>query len=246
MPLQATVQYLHPGGVGQYPFNFVGGYLDPSHILVDTRVAGVTTTAVATLQGSGTALITAPAGATLTIRRSTPKTALADFVTGTPISEASLDTVARQALLVIGELADLRELSSEPDLALYALLTDLTGYAKVVGGNNFQGAQAVAFASLVDGATITPNASASNHFRVTLAGNRTLANPTNLVDGVILNFWIKQDATGSRTLAYGSKFKWPGGTAPTLTTAAGSLDLVIAQYNAALDMLACSITKDVR
>lgn len=40
---------------------------------------------------------------------------------------------------------------------------------------------------------------------------------------------ITQDGTGSRTLplaSYGTKFKFPGGTAPTLTTAAGSVDVL--------------------
>lgn len=114
------------------------------------------------------------------------------------------------------------------------------------GGNAFTGAQTVAFQALTDAATINVDASLSNHFRVVLGGNRTLANPTNLRDGGVYNFWIKQDGTGSRTLAYGSLYKWPSGSAPTLTTTASALDLVIAQYNATDNILACSITKDVR
>ena len=120
------------------------------------------------------------------------------------------------------------------------------GFAGLEGGNAFTGAQTVAFQALVDGATIAVDAALSNHYSVILGGNRTLANPTNLRDGGIYNFYIKQDGTGARTLAYGSLFKWPGGSAPTLTAAGNSLDLIIAQYNASLNILACSITKDVR
>lgn len=120
------------------------------------------------------------------------------------------------------------------------------GFAAITGGNAFTGAQTVEFAALTDDTTINWDASVSNHFGVTLGGNRTLANPTNARDGGIYNFWIKQDGSGSKTLAYGNKFKWPSGTAPTLTTTAGALDLIIAQYNASLDILACSITKDIR
>jgi hypothetical protein len=118
--------------------------------------------------------------------------------------------------------------------------------ASLVGGNAFTGAQTVAFQALTDAATINVDAALSNHFLVTLAGNRTLANPTNLRDGGIYNFYVKQDGTGSRTLGYGSLFKWPGGSAPSLTTSGNALDLIIAQYNATLNILACSITKDVR
>lgn len=120
------------------------------------------------------------------------------------------------------------------------------GLAGLQGGNAFQGAQTVEFEDLADAATINTDAALSNHFLVTLGGNRTLANPTNLRDGGIYNFYIKQDGTGARTLAYGSLFKWPGGTAPTLTAAANSLDIVIAQYSLTLNTLSCSITKDVR
>lgn len=107
-------------------------------------------------------------------------------------------------------------------------------------------AQAVTPVALADAATIVVDASLSNNFKVTLAGNRTLGNPTNLKDGQGLNFKVKQDATGSRTLAYGTKYKWAGGTAPTLTTTASATDFVSCVYDAADDVLYCSINKDMR
>jgi hypothetical protein len=100
--------------------------------------------------------------------------------------------------------------------------------------------------ALTDGANIATNAAQSNSFRVTLAGNRTLDNPTNMKDGQSLTFRITQDATGSRTLAYGTKFKFTGGAAPTLSTAAGRVDILSCIYFADTDIIACSITKDVR
>jgi hypothetical protein len=39
-------------------------------------------------------------------------------------------------------------------------------------------------------------------------------------------FRLVQDATGSRTVAWGSKFKFAAGTAPVLSTAAGKVDIV--------------------
>lgn len=84
--------------------------------------------------------------------------------------------------------------------------------------------------SLTDGATINTNAGLAEAFRVTLGGNRTLANPTNMADGRTYVWRIKQDGTGSRTLSYGSKFKWPAGTPPTLSTAAGAVDVITAIY----------------
>jgi len=83
--------------------------------------------------------------------------------------------------------------------------------------------------TLTDGATITPDFSTSNNFVVTLGGNRTLANPTNVVAGQSGFIAIVQDGSGSRTLGYGTHFDFPAGTAPTLTTTGGAVD-VLAYY----------------
>ena len=62
-----------------------------------------------------------------------------------------------------------------------------------------------------------------------MGGNRTLANPTNITAGQSGIIVITQDSTGSRTLSYGSYWKFAGGTAPTLTTTANAVD-VLAYY----------------
>lgn len=81
-------------------------------------------------------------------------------------------------------------------------------------------------AALTDGASIAWDLSTKQAAHVTLAGNRTLANPTNMVAGGSYAIKITQDGTGSRTLAYGTAYKWAGGVAPVLSTAAGSVDLI--------------------
>lgn len=126
------------------------------------------------------------------------------------------------------------------------LLRPIRDSARLTGGNILTGAQTVAFVALTDASTIATDASLSNYFTVTLGGNRTLANPTNMRDGGIYNWRIKQDGTGSRTLAYGSKFKWPAATAPTLSTAAGYIDRITGQYHASDDVIECVCTKDFR
>jgi hypothetical protein len=89
---------------------------------------------------------------------------------------------------------------------------------------------------LTDGATISWDADAGVNARVVLGGNRTLANPTNLVDGDVLNLRAVQ-STGGHTLGYGSKYKWAGGVAPVLSTAAGAIDFLSFQYDATDDTL---------
>ncbi len=80
--------------------------------------------------------------------------------------------------------------------------------------------------TLADGATIDWDASANQVASVTLAGNRTMAAPTNLVAGATYILRVVQDGTGSRTLTWNSVFKWSGGTAPTLSTGADAIDLI--------------------
>ena len=99
--------------------------------------------------------------------------------------------------------------------------------AAIAKAQTFTAAQRGTVSALTDGATITPNFATANNFSVTLGGNRTLANPTNLTAGQSGAIAITQDGTGSRTLAFGSYWKFAGGTAPTLTTTASKVDVLV-------------------
>jgi hypothetical protein len=56
---------------------------------------------------------------------------------------------------------------------------------------------------------------------------------------------ITQDGTGSRTLAYGGYFKFPAGTAPTLTTTANAVD-VLAYYVESSTRITARLMADVK
>ena len=83
--------------------------------------------------------------------------------------------------------------------------------------------------------SITLDMGAACHHSITLAENTTFQDPSNEVDGQSGSIIITQDGTGSRTAAWNSAFKWTGGTAPTLSTAANAVDridyLVVAAGN---------------
>jgi len=97
--------------------------------------------------------------------------------------------------------------------------------------------------TLTDAANIATDCNLGNVHEVVLDGNRTLDNPTNLVSGNTYIWIVKQDATtGSRTLAYGTAFLFPGGTAPTLSTAINSVDLICGVCSGT-DLI-CSFTAD--
>ena len=120
-------------------------------------------------------------------------------------------------------------------LATFDQTTDAVTYiddvelAKVIvsdAAQTFTAAQRGAISALTDATTITPDFAVANNFSVTLGGNRTMANPTNLAAGQSGSIFIVQDGTGSRTLAWGSYWDFTTGTAPTLTTTAGAVDRV--------------------
>jgi len=117
--------------------------------------------------------------------------------------------------------------------------------AKTDVAQTFSAPQRGGVTTLTDGATITPDFAAGNNFAVTLGGNRTLANPTNVVAGQSGVIVITQDATGSRTLAYGTNWKFAGGTDPTLTTAANAVD-VLSYYAASSTVIIASVLGDAK
>jgi hypothetical protein len=104
--------------------------------------------------------------------------------------------------------------------------SNVVGLGETTSADQLEGRYAVEIATLTDAATITPDFGANQNFTVTLGDNRTLANPTNIVVGQTGSIFLVQDATGSRTLSFGTYYDFTGGTAPTLSTAADAVDRI--------------------
>ena len=81
--------------------------------------------------------------------------------------------------------------------------------------------------TVTDAACISVNFALGNNFLVTLAGNRTLKAPANCTAGQTGNFYVIQDSTGSRTLAYNSAWQFVSAAAPTLSTGASDVDILV-------------------
>lgn len=143
----------------------------------------------------------------------------------------NLEIGSTGSLTFEGSTADANETTlavTNPTADRTITLPDATGTVPLLSlAQSFSAAQRGAITALTDGATITPDFALANNFSVTLGGNRTLANPTNLTAGQSGAIFITQDGTGSRTLAYGSFWDFSGGTAPTLTTTANAVDLLV-------------------
>lgn len=111
--------------------------------------------------------------------------------------------------------------------------------------NAYTAANRGVISALTDGATITPNMALANNFSLTIGGARTLANPTNLTAGQSGSIVITQDATGGRTLAYGTNWKFASGTAPSLTTTASAVDVLV-YYVESASRITASLINDVK
>lgn len=113
---------------------------------------------------------------------------------------------------------------------------DAVAFGQVVpkAGGSFTGAVVQAAVNLTFGTTIAINAALGNTFRVTLtASTGTLDIPSNPVDNQKILVEVKQDSTGSRTLAYNAVYQFTTALpAPTLSTAANAVDVLVFVYNA--------------
>ena len=66
---------------------------------------------------------------------------------------------------------------------------------------------------------------------VTLTANTTFDAPSNQEDGGFYSITLIQDGTGSRTASWNSVFHFAGGSAPTLTTTASAVDIMVFRSN---------------
>ena len=158
------------------------------------------------------------------ITRTSSSTAEARTITGTTnvITVTDGDGVAGNPTLTVGPLV-----------------------ARTDTVQTFTVAQRGSITTLTDGATITPDFAANNHYEVTLGGNRTLANPTNVVAGQSGVIRVVQDGTGSRTLAYGGNWKFSNGAAPVLTTTINAVDLLV-YFVESSSRIAARLVSDVK
>jgi len=113
------------------------------------------------------------------------------------------------------------------------LATTATGVS-VTGNIIYSGGSLTVEAALGDGATVNWDVTANPVAKVTIAGNRTLALPSNpLGSGQYASLLVIQDGTGSRTLTWNAAYEFKDDTAPTLTTTASKGDLFTFRYNGA-------------
>lgn len=109
---------------------------------------------------------------------------------------------------------------------VFELLNPGLHYVRTDTAHEYTKTQNFNATTLTDAATIAWDLESNQVCTVTLGGNRTLGTPTNMKDGGFYSIMVKQDATGSRTLAFASEYKFADGTTPTVTATANAIDIL--------------------
>jgi hypothetical protein len=74
--------------------------------------------------------------------------------------------------------------------------------------------------------TIPWDLSANQVAKLTVTTNSTLNTPTNPVDGATYMLVVTQGTGGSNTLSFSTAYKFPGGSAPVLSTGSADVDVI--------------------
>ncbi len=101
---------------------------------------------------------------------------------------------------------------------------------------------AAAVETLTFAASYTPDLGTFINGEMTLTNNLTLNNPTNTKAGQTGMIVLVQDGTGGRTITFGTSWKFPLGMSKTLSTAAGSVDILYFYVRSSTYIL-CSLMK---
>jgi len=74
--------------------------------------------------------------------------------------------------------------------------------------------------------TVAWNLAANQVARLEVTTNSTLSNPTNPVDGATYMLIVTQGTGGNNTLSFSTAYKFPGGSAPVLSTGSADVDVL--------------------
>lgn len=124
--------------------------------------------------------------------------------------------------------------------------SSIPGFAVLSGTQTFSGGQRGAVNVVSYATGIALDFATSNNFQITLTGNTTLQNPTNVVSGQNGLVTIIQGSSGN-TMAFGANWNYPGGSGsiPSLTATSGAKDL-LAYYSISATQIAYRLIQDIK
>jgi len=122
-------------------------------------------------------------------------------------------------------------LGSPTSANLASAVTDETGSGSLVFGTTptITGLRETKTSPTISAGTLSLNCSTGNIFHVALNANITTLSFTNVpTTGTAYGLTLALTADGTaRTVTWGASVKWPGGTAPTLTSTNAKVDIFV-------------------
>ena len=182
-----------------------------------TATFGTTTSTAATIT-SGTITNLASTTGTIATLNSTTGT-IATLVASAGTFAGSLVNVTTGT---IGNLTT--TLTGDVTISAGVATASTATVAKLAVAQEYTAAHNFNATTLTSGSSIAWDLSSNQVARLALSTNGTMADASNKVDGSVYILLVTQ-GTGSNTLAWDATYKWPGGTAPTLTTGSAKSDI---------------------
>ena len=116
----------------------------------------------------------------------------------------------------------------------------------LVGQGTFAGSAATPVVAVTCATTTVVDCTLGNIFTMPMSTNVTTLTMSNPSSGQTVNIVFTQDGTGSRVITWPANFKWSGGTAAALSTAATKVDLLVATWIPSAAIWIVALTKDFR
>jgi hypothetical protein len=159
-------------------------------------------------QATGSVTLTVGSGATVVVPTMTAQWVFTDGV-NVYTDTVSIDTAIGLELRTAADAAAARLVLELGNAALLNKATTAqtraaSGDAALIADNI---KNALEVEGLADASTVAVNWTAGVNFDVSLAGNRTLGNPTNVVEGTTRTIMVKGNSGTARTLSFGSNYK---------------------------------------
>ena len=170
-----------------------------------TATFGTTTSTAATITSGTVTNLASTTGTIATLNSTTGTIATLNSTTG---------TIGNLSTTLTGDLT----ISAGVATASTATVAKLASAQEYTAAHNFNAT------TLTSGTSIAWDLSANQVARLVLSTDGTMADASNKVDGAVYILLATQ-GTGSNTLAWNATYKWPGGTAPTLTTGSAKSDI---------------------
>lgn len=139
---------------------------------------------------------------------------------GRGVYSSSGTTLTRDVLNSTNSGAEIN-LSGNAQVFITALKEDFDNIARTSEAQTFAKPQRVGLKTLTYGSTVTIDLNDGNAFELTMSGNPTIANPSNMASAIGQEVFVV--FRGAYQPAFGSYWKFPGGAVPDFS---GSLNVV--------------------